>query len=66
MKALTEERANRDLKMIERAAKFAFKAQGEQKRKSGEPYITHPFAVAILVDELKLDTNSSSAFYMTL
>ena len=59
LKALTsEERANRDLKMIERAAKFAFKAHGEQKRKSGEPYITHPFAVAILVDELKLDTNS--------
>lgn len=54
----SENRPNRDLEIIERAARFAFKAHGEQKRKSGEPYISHPFAVAILVDELKLDTNS--------
>ena len=59
LKALaSENRPNRDLDLISRAAHFAFDAHGDQKRKSGEPYITHPFAVALIVDELKLDTNS--------
>ncbi len=52
------ERPNRDLKIIEKAARFACKAHMDQKRASGDPYISHPFAVAMLVDELRLDTSS--------
>jgi GTP diphosphokinase / guanosine-3',5'-bis(diphosphate) 3'-diphosphatase len=54
----SSDRPNRDLKIIEKAAHFAHKAHQDQKRVSGEPYISHPFAVAILVDELRLDTSS--------
>ena len=55
---LKEDRPNRDLKLVEKAAKFAFQAHTGQKRKSGEPYILHPFAVAIIIDQMKLDTAS--------
>lgn len=34
---------------------FARDAHGEQKRKSGEPYITHPLEAAKLLLELKPD-----------
>jgi GTP diphosphokinase / guanosine-3',5'-bis(diphosphate) 3'-diphosphatase len=57
-KLSSEQRANRDLVFVEKAARFAFNAHSDQKRKSGEPYITHPFAVALIVDDLKLDTAS--------
>lgn len=41
---------------------FATKAHGEQKRKyTGEPYITHPIAVAKLVKEYGGDTNQVMA-----
>lgn len=51
-------RANRDLEKIEKAARFALQSHEGQMRQSGDPYITHPFAVALIVDELKLDTDS--------
>ena len=57
-KLLPETRVNRDLKLIEKAAQFAFNSHGSQLRKSGEAYISHPFAVALIVDQLKLDTDS--------
>jgi len=53
-----EQRPNRELELVEKAAHFAFKAHADQKRRSGEPYITHPFAVALIVDDLNLDTSS--------
>lgn len=37
---------------IERAYKVAAHAHRHQKRKSGEPYITHPLAVAIILADL--------------
>jgi len=41
-----------DREMIMRAYRFAEEAHKEQKRASGEPYITHPLAVATILREL--------------
>lgn len=41
--------------MIERAYEMAAEAHAPQRRKSGEPYITHPLAVASIVAGLGLD-----------
>lgn len=40
---------------IRRAYHFAAAAHGEQKRRSGEPYITHPLAVAAIMAEMHMD-----------
>lgn len=45
-----------DLEQIERAYHVAEEAHKEQKRKSGEPYITHPVAAASILVELGMDT----------
>ncbi|MDQ3230327.1 MAG: HD domain-containing protein, partial [Pseudobdellovibrionaceae bacterium] len=47
-----------DKKPIEKAYEYAAKCHAPQKRASGEPYITHPLAVASIVATLKLDTPS--------
>ncbi len=47
--------------MIKRAYDFAERAHQDQKRKSGEPYITHPLAVAEHLAELHLDTPTIAA-----
>lgn len=41
-----------DRKAIEEAYDFAEKAHGEEKRKSGEPYIIHPRAIAVTLASL--------------
>lgn len=46
-----------DLAVIDRAYQLAYDAHGEQKRRSGEPYITHPVQVAALLWELGMDTD---------
>ena len=51
-----------DFAHIRAAYEFAEKQHGEQRRKSGEPYITHPLAVAqIVAEELRLDSESIEA-----
>lgn len=50
-----------DQKTIQRAFEFAKKAHEGQKRKSGEPYITHCVATAEILAELKLDAPSIAA-----
>src|ERR687894_495246 len=50
-----------DLETIRRAFEFARAAHGEQTRESGDPYITHPLAVAETLAELQLDTATISA-----
>ncbi len=52
---------NVDLKMIEKAFLFSQKAHDGQKRKSGDPYFTHPLSVANILAELRLDTASICA-----
>ena len=48
--------------VVDKAFELANEAHGEQKRKSGEPYIIHPLAVAtILLDELGMDMPSIAA-----
>ena len=49
---------NVDIDMIKKAYHFAQEAHKEQKRESGEPYIIHPIAVAEILAELGMDTNT--------
>ena len=44
-----------DVTQIEKAYNLAKKAHGEQKRKSGEPYIIHPLWVSIILADLEMD-----------
>ncbi len=44
-----------DLAMIRRAYDLAKKAHKGQKRRSGEPYLTHPVCVAIILAQLEMD-----------
>ena len=44
-----------DLAPVREAWQFAIEAHGEQRRASGEPYVTHPMAVAQTLAELGLD-----------
>ncbi|WP_310485520.1 bifunctional (p)ppGpp synthetase/guanosine-3',5'-bis(diphosphate) 3'-pyrophosphohydrolase [Chamaesiphon sp. VAR_48_metabat_403] len=46
------EPADLDARLIKNAFQFAYELHGEQKRKSGEPYICHPIAVAGLLRDL--------------
>ncbi|WP_199227439.1 bifunctional (p)ppGpp synthetase/guanosine-3',5'-bis(diphosphate) 3'-pyrophosphohydrolase [Limnohabitans sp. T6-5] len=50
-----------DAEMVRKAYKFADESHLGQMRKSGEPYITHPIAVAALCTEWKLDAQALSA-----
>lgn len=50
-----------DRKKIENAAWYANEKHGEQKRKSGEPYIIHPLAVAETLIQLNMDADTVCA-----
>ena len=52
---------NYNLELIEKAYHLAETAHGEQKRRSGEPYIIHPLAVAKILVELGMDSESVAA-----
>src|SRR5579871_1883454 len=51
--------ANEDL--LNRAYVYAMRAHGEQKRASGDPYISHPLEVAAILAGLKLDDATIAA-----
>jgi guanosine-3',5'-bis(diphosphate) 3'-pyrophosphohydrolase len=53
-----------DLKQVREAYKFADQAHLGQFRHSGQPYITHPIAVAGLVADWKLDAQAIMAALM--
>ena len=44
-----------DVEKLKEAYSFAEKVHAQQKRDSGDPYISHPIAVASILAELKLD-----------
>ncbi|MEQ8201781.1 MAG: bifunctional (p)ppGpp synthetase/guanosine-3',5'-bis(diphosphate) 3'-pyrophosphohydrolase [Syntrophomonadaceae bacterium] len=50
-----------DFDLIAKAYNYAVIAHGEQKRKSGEPYIIHPVAVALILTEIEMDSASICA-----
>ncbi|MEW9095141.1 MAG: bifunctional (p)ppGpp synthetase/guanosine-3',5'-bis(diphosphate) 3'-pyrophosphohydrolase [Clostridiaceae bacterium] len=49
---------NVDKELVKKAYNFAYDAHGEQKRESGEPYITHPLEVACILAEMGMDTST--------
>ena len=46
-----------DFGLINKAIYWARKYHGDQKRKSGEPYYSHPLEVAYMISEYKLKTD---------
>ena len=52
---------NADMDLIERAYRYADGKHKDQLRKSGEPYIIHPLAVAEIVAEIGLDSDAIAA-----
>ncbi|MEV0946479.1 RelA/SpoT family protein [Rhodococcus sp. NPDC049939] len=47
-----------DLAVLQRAYDVAEERHADQRRKSGDPYITHPLAVASILAELGMDTTT--------
>jgi guanosine-3',5'-bis(diphosphate) 3'-pyrophosphohydrolase len=50
-----------DIRLIERAYESAAYWHRDQKRRSGDPYITHPLAVATILAELGMNTETICA-----
>jgi GTP diphosphokinase / guanosine-3',5'-bis(diphosphate) 3'-diphosphatase len=50
-----------DIALVERAFEFSDSAHRGQFRKSGEPYITHPLAVASILSQWRLDAQGLAA-----
>ena len=61
LSTLRTRRGGEDLDLVRRAHALAAKAHEGQLRLSGEPYITHPVAVATIIADLGLDTVSAAA-----
>ncbi|WP_199188296.1 RelA/SpoT family protein [Deinococcus arcticus] len=61
LRALIASRPEDDRARIEAAYAFARDAHDGVSRKSGEPYITHPVAVAVILARLGMDTDSIMA-----
>ena len=53
-----------DIELVRRAYRLADEAHLGQMRKNGDPYITHPIAVAQICTEWKLDAQALSAALM--
>lgn len=49
------------LPLIERAYAFAAESHGEQRRRSGEPYLEHPVQTALILADLRLGAASLAA-----
>ena len=58
---LTETFTKEDIEKIEKAFSIADEAHKDQKRRSGEPYIIHPLAVATILADMGMDTDSICA-----
>ena len=50
-----------NMEMLRKAYETAAKAHGNQRRRSGEPYISHPLSVAALLVEMGMDSESVAA-----
>ncbi len=58
---LKETFSEKDMERINRAYSMAFEAHKDQKRRSGEPYIIHPIAVAKILCDMGMDADSICA-----
>ncbi|MEF2278758.1 bifunctional (p)ppGpp synthetase/guanosine-3',5'-bis(diphosphate) 3'-pyrophosphohydrolase [Deinococcus sp. YIM 134068] len=58
LRPLIADRPAEERERVERAYAFARDAHAGVNRKSGEPYITHPVAVAVILAGLGMDTDS--------
>ncbi len=58
---LIGERSESDSKLIKKAAFFVMSAHAGQKRVSGEPYVSHLFTVAQILNQLNLDEETLCA-----
>jgi GTP pyrophosphokinase len=61
LRAFAQRRTGEDDTQIRLAAAVAARAHSGQRRRSGEPYVTHPVAVALIVAELGLDAPTIAA-----
>ena len=63
--AMEQRVSDEDITRIRSAYEFASEAHKEQRRKTEEPYIVHPIAVArIVAEELELGTNPVIAAFL--
>ncbi|HEY0249309.1 MAG TPA: bifunctional (p)ppGpp synthetase/guanosine-3',5'-bis(diphosphate) 3'-pyrophosphohydrolase [Gryllotalpicola sp.] len=61
LKTVRQHHPRADIALIERAYATAEKAHQGQKRRSGEPYITHPLAVAQILADLGIGSKTIAA-----
>ena len=61
IKTLRNTHPKADVRIVERAYDVAAHHHRDQKRKSGDPYITHPLAVATILAELGMNTETLCA-----
>ncbi|HWG89067.1 MAG TPA: HD domain-containing protein, partial [Candidatus Acidoferrales bacterium] len=58
---VAENRPKDDLEIIRKAYEFSLKHHDGQTRASGEPYLIHPLAVALVLADMKLDSTAIAA-----
>jgi len=52
------ERYPEQSEVIKKAYEFAKERHGEQRRKTGEPYVIHPLKVALILSDLGMDSQT--------
>ena len=61
LSSLPKSYTQQDIALVSSAYELALAAHGDQKRKSGEAYISHPLQVASILAGLRLDARTVSA-----
>src|ERR1700728_3389698 len=61
LRAIATHRPGEDVTLVLEAGRTAVEAHATQLRRSGEPYVTHPVAVATIVAQLGLDAPTVAA-----
>ena len=61
LKLIHDSEREYDFALIDKAYQLAYQMHGDQKRLSGAPYISHPVAVACILVELGMDSESVAA-----
>ncbi len=64
IKKVSEYMNDEHVKQVKKAYEFAKIAHQDQRRQSGEPYITHPIQVAGILADLHMDPETVSAGFL--